>query len=269
MGVLNIASNLRLSRSVRDTAAFLSVVENKKNPHLPSVGFISGPSRKRLRIALAINTLKGQKPHAEVEKATDSTASLCDKLGHKIEPIKLPINGDEFIDAFIGLWASSAVELEATAKLLLGATTKIEDVLEPWTLGLMELAKSRSVSNCVQRATKTFSQAAAAVENLFQSYDVILSPVMTNPPFKIGWHDPRVEFKTLMQHVLDDVGYTPVHNACGTTAMSVPLNWSPDGLPIGSQFAAWRGGESTLLQLAYELEAARPWAKRRPLVFAE
>jgi len=257
MASLNIASNLCLSRSVRDTAAYLSVVENKNNPNLPVVGFVSGPSKKRLKIALVMNTLSGKKPHSDVEKATNSTASLCEKLGHKIEPINLPINGDEFIDAFIGLWASSTIELAPTAKQLLGATTKLEDVLEPWTLGLMELAISRGVQSCVQRATKTFGEATAAVEKLFQSYDVILSPVMTNPPFKIGWHDPRVEFKTLMQRVLDDVGYTPLHNGCGTTAMSVPLNWSSEGLPIGSQFAA------------YELEAARPWAKRRPSVFVE
>lgn len=61
----------------------------------------------------------------------------------------------------------------------------------------------------------------------------------------------------------------PPHNGCGTPAMSVPLYWTPDGLPIGSQFAAWRGGETTLLQLTYELEAARPWATRRPPVFAD
>lgn len=269
LGVLNIASNLCLSRSVRDTAAYLSVVENKNNPNFAPVGFLSGPGKKRLKIALVMNTLRGHKPHAEVEKATNSAASLCEKLGHKIEPIKLPTDGDEFIDAFIGLWSTSAAGLESTARQLLGEGTKPEDVLEPWTLGLIELAKSRGVTNCVQRATKVFGEVTSAIEKVFQSYDVILSPVMTNPPFKIGWHDPRVDFKTLMQRVIDDVGYTPLHNACGTAAMSVPLYWTPDGLPIGSQFAAWRGGERTLLQLAYELETARPWAKRRPPVFAE
>lgn len=268
LGVLNIASNLCLSRSVRDTAAYLSVVESKNNPNLTPVGFVSGPAKKRLKIALVMDTLRGRKPHGEVEKATNSAASLCEKLGHKIEPIKLPINGDEFIDAFIGLWSTSTTGLESTAKQLLGEGTKPEDVLEPWTLGLIELAKSRGVQNCVQRATKVFGEVTTAVEKIFQSYDVILSPVMTNPPFKIGWHDPRVEFKTLMQRVIDDVGYTPLHNGCGTTAMSVPLHWTADGLPVGSQFAAWRGGESTLLQLAYELETARPWARRRPPVFA-
>lgn len=269
LGALNIASDLCLSRSVRDTAAFLSVVERRDNPDLAPVGFVSGPAKKRLRIALVMNTLRGQKPHAQVEKATESAASLCEKHGHKVEPIKLPINGDEFIDAFIGLWSTSTAGLESIAKQLLGEGTKLEEVLEPWTMGLIELAKSRGVPNCVQQATKVFGDVTVAVESVFQSYDVILSPVMTNPPFKIGWHDTRVEFKTLMQRVIDDVGYTPLHNGCGTTAMSVPLYWTPEGLPIGSQFAAWRGGESTLLQLAYELEAARPWARRRPPIFVD
>ena len=267
MGPLNIASNLCLSRSVRDTAAFLSVTENKNNPNLPPVGFVSGPGKKRLRIALAMNTLNGQKPHPEVEKATNAAAKLCEMLGHSIEPINLSIS-EEFIDAFLGFWASSTLGLEATAKQLLGEGTRLEDVLEPWTLGLLEVAKSRGAAASVQRATKVFGEVSATIEKLFQSSDVILSPVMTNPPYKIGWHDPRVEFKTLYQRILDDVGYTPLHNACGTPAMSVPLHWTPDGLPVGSQFAAWRGGESTLLQLAYELEAARPWARRRPPVFA-
>jgi amidase len=265
---LNIASNLCLSRSVRDTAAYLSVVENRDNPNMAQVGFVTGPAKKRLRIALAIETLRGQKPHSEVEKATNAAAKLCEKLGHKVEPIKLPINGEDFLDAFIGFWASGTVGLESLAKQALGEGTKLEDVLEPWTLGLIALGKSRGLANNVQRATKVFGEVAAAVEKVFQSYDVILSPVMTNPPYKIGWHDPRVEFNTLYQRVIDDVGYTPLHNACGTTAMSVPLYWTPQGLPVGSQFAAWRGGEATLLQLAYELEAAQPWAKRRAPVFA-
>jgi amidase len=268
LGPLNIASNLCLSRSVRDTAAFLSAVENKSNSNFPPVGFVSGPVKKRLRIALAMHTLTGKKPHPEVEKATNAAAKLCEKLGHKLEPINLGINGEEFIDAFLGFWASSTLGLEATAKQLLGAATKLEDVLEPWTLGLVEVAKSRGAAACAQRAMKVFGDITATIEKLFQSADVILSPVMTTPPYKIGWHDPRVEFKTLYQRILDDVGYTPLHNACGTPAMSVPLYWTPGGLPVGSQFAAWRGGESTLLELAYELEAARPWAGRRPPVYA-
>jgi amidase len=265
---LNISNNLCLSRSVRDTAAFLNAVENKNDPNLPPVGFISGPSKKRLKIALVLEALNGKQPHPEVEKAIRSTAKLCEKLGHKIEEVKPDINGAEFTDAFTGLWASGTVRLEQQAEQWLGKGTKLEDVLEPWTLGLIELAKRRGVQACWQKAIAEFGKTAASVEKLFQTYDVILSPALRNPPHKIGWHDPRVEFNTLLARVFDDVGYTPLHNACGTPAMSAPLYWTPDGLPVGSQFAAWRGGEATLLHLAYELEAARPWAKKRAPVFA-
>ena len=65
----------------------------------------------------------------------------------------------------------------------------------------------------------------------------------------------------------DYVAYTQLHNICGTTALSVPLHWDTDGLPIGSQFAARMGAEATLLALAYELEEARPWATKRPPLF--
>jgi amidase len=265
---LNIASDLCLSRSVRDTAAFLSVVENKSNPNLPPVGFVSGPSKKRLKVALLLESFQGKKPHAEVEQAIRATAKLCDKLGHKVEETKLGINGPDFIDAFLGLWASGTVRLEAQIEQMLGKETKREDVLEPWTLGLIDLAKSRGLQASTQRAVKVFGEVAAAVEKLFKTYDVILSPVMRVPPYKLGWHAPTLDFNPLLARVLDEVGYTPLHNAVGTPAMSVPLGWTRDGLPVGSQFAAWRGGEATLLGLAYELEAERPWAKKRPPVFA-
>lgn len=265
---LYIASDLCLSRSVRDTAAFLSVVENKNHPALVPVGFVSGPSKKRLRIALALEAYNGKKPDAEVEKAIRASARLCDRLGHKVEETKLEISGNEFIDAFLGFWATSTLGLEQLVERLLGKETKREDVLEPWTLGLIDLAKSRGSEACVQRATKVFGAVTTSLEKTFRSYDVILSPVMRVPPYKIGWHAPTLNFNTLLARVTDEVGYTPLHNAAGTPAMSVPLYWTGEGLPIGSQFAAWRGGEATLLSLAYELEAAQPWARKRPPGFA-
>jgi amidase len=265
---LYIGSDLCLSRSVRDSAAFLSVVEKKNNPQLKPVGFVSGPSKKRLRVALLLEAFNGKKPHAEVEKAIRASAKLCDGLGHKVEETRLEINGSEFIDAFLGYWATNAVRLEMQVEGLLGKGTKREDVLEPWTLGLIDLAKSRGATACRERAVKSFDLVTASVEKMFRTYDVILSPVMRVPPYKLGWHAPTLDFERLLARLVDEVGYTPLHNAAGTPAMSVPLYWTSEGLPIGSQFAAWRGGEEMLLQLAYELEAARPWSKRRPGIFA-
>jgi amidase len=265
---LFIANDLCLSRSVRDTAAFLNAVENKNNPNLSPVGFVAAPSKKRLKIALVPEAFNGKKPHPEVEKAVRQSAQTCDKLGHRVEETKLEINGSEFIDAFLGFWATGALGLESLVEALLGKGTKREDVLEPWTIGLIELAKSRGRDACVQRAMKVFGEVTASLEKTFRAYDVILSPVMRVPPYKIGWHAPTVSFDTLLARLIDEVGYTPVHNAAGTPAMSAPLYWTGEGLPIGSQFAAWRGGEATLLELAYELEAAQPWARKRPTIFA-
>ena len=265
----SLASELCLSHSVRDTAAFLNAVEKKNNPFLPPVGFISGPFKKRLKVAMLLETFQGKKPHSEVEKAIRASAQLCERLGHKVEEAKTEINGPEFIDAFLCLLASSTLQYEVRIEQFLGKETKREDALEPWTLGLIDLAKSRGgLQPCSQRAIKAFTEASAAVEKLFKTYDVTLSPVMRVPPYKIGWHAPTLDFNMLLARVLDDIGTTPLNNAVGTPAMSVPLYWTRDGLPIGSQFAAWRGGEATLLGLAYELEEARPWAKKRPPVFA-
>ena len=98
----------------------------------------------------------------------------------------------------------------------------------------------------------------------FERYDVALTPVLSAPPVRIGAQAPTVPYETLYDRVLDWVAYTPIHNAAGTAAMSVPLAWNPEGLPLGLQFAAARGGERTLFELAYELEAAAPWADRWP-----
>lgn len=78
---------------------------------------------------------------------------------------------------------------------------------------------------------------------------------------------PTVDFKTLSERLTHDVAYTQIHNVAGTPAMSAPLGMSQDGLPIGSQFAAAKGREDVLYALAYELEAAQPWATRTPDVW--
>lgn len=266
--VAGITSDLCVSRSVRDTAAYLNVVENKRNDKLPAAGMISGPASKRLKIALVLTGVNGVNAAPEVERAIRATAKLCESLKHNVEEVKLPINGAEVTEAFLGYWSAGTVGLEVEIEQMLGKGVKREDVLEPWTIGLMELGRKRGLFQAVGRANKAFTEAAAALEGFFKNYDVILSPVLRIPPYKLGYHNPRQNFETLLARVMDEVSYTPLHNACGTPAMSVPLYWTKNGLPIGSQFAAWRGGEATLLQLAYELEAARPWAKKRPAVFA-
>jgi amidase len=77
-----------------------------------------------------------------------------------------------------------------------------------------------------------------------------------------------VDFDTLTARLIEYVGYTPIHNVAGAPSMSVPLHWTDAGLPVGSMLSARRGNERTLFELAYELEAAQPWAHRIPPVHA-
>jgi Asp-tRNA(Asn)/Glu-tRNA(Gln) amidotransferase A subunit family amidase len=77
----------------------------------------------------------------------------------------------------------------------------------------------------------------------------------------------KFSFRELDDMLHDYVAYTSLHNICGTPAMSIPLHWDSNGMPLGSQFAARTGGEATLLALAYELEETRPWATKNPPTF--
>ena len=103
---------------------------------------------------------------------------------------------------------------------------------------------------------------------LFERFDVFLSPVMGTLPPPIGHIDPvRLEPREVGRRQARSFPFTPPFNASGQPAMSVPLAWSDDGLPIGMQFAGRYGDEATLFRLAAQLEEARPWRDRRPPVW--
>jgi amidase len=104
--------------------------------------------------------------------------------------------------------------------------------------------------------------ALANEESLFGRFDMLVSPVLSKPPILIGEQSPLLPFDALYDEVLGYVSYTPVANVTGVPGMSVPLAWNEAGLPIGSQFLARRGGDELLIQLAFQLEQARPWADR-------
>lgn len=125
-------------------------------------------------------------------------------------------------------------------------------------------ARVDSGSRLYARAMGVFTRVSLQMEAFFQGHDLLLTPVLRDPPYRLGWHDPSGDFDTILQRVLEVLCHTPLQNATGMPAMSVPLHWTGNGLPVGSHFSAWRGGESTLLELAYELEHARPWNDRRP-----
>lgn len=250
-----------VTRSVRDSALMFAAAEYRgADAPLAPVGHVTGPGERRLRVAFSTRTYTGVAPHPDVEAAAQRTAHLCASLGHDVEEAAPAIDGEAFIEAFMTVWSSgAAARLNAARQLEL----EPQDVLEPWTLGLAADYESLPES-AMPQALAYFEQMERVYEAFLARYDVILTPTLAAPPVKIGEQAPGVAYGKLYDDVLSWVAYTPIHNAAGTAAMSVPLGWSSKGLPIGMQFVAVQGGERTLFELAYELEDATPWADRWP-----
>jgi len=254
------------TRSVRDSAMLLSLTESKRPgaPFAP-VGFVSGPGEKRLKIALTVVDYLGKRPTADVTAAIEKTAKLCAKLGHDIIPVEHPLAGDRKIgDAFIALVASDAAAQVAIAR---NRGRDPASVLEPWTLGIAALF-DKQPRNAIEEAMAVRKDTIRRIDTFLARYDAWLTPMLDRAPPKLGELSPEVPFATLRERSMSYVSYTACHNFVGTPAMSVPLDWNKAGLPIGSQLSVARGGERTLFELAYELEAAEPWAHKHPPVFA-
>ena len=115
-------------------------------------------------------------------------------------------------------------------------------------------------------AQDTIQRVAWDLGRFQEDWDLILSPVLASPPWRVGELDQSQPFEALREQLSRYVAFTPLANATGQPAMSVPLHESPSGLPIGSHFHARFGEETTLLRLAAQLEEARPWAERWPAV---
>lgn len=250
-----------VSRSVRDSAALFAATERADGP-LPAVGVVAGPNPRRLRIGLVTETQLGVQPDPEVRAGAESAARLMESLGHQVEPAQWPTDGPVFAMDFLAIWASGAAELVDFVTQTLGRRPD-ETVLEPFTLALAELFGGLPEGGLAQSVARLNAD-AQAYDRWFDRYDVILSPVLGQPPAPLGWVAPTVSIPDLTERLNAYVGYTTLHNVAGAPAMSVPLHWTADGLPVGVQFAARAGAERTLFELAYELEAAQPWAWRRP-----
>jgi amidase len=266
VGPVDIAASHAVSISVRDSARWLAVTERTGDDKaFPPDGMVPGPSSRRLRIAVDLETLGGTPVDAEVRAAIEDTARKCESLGHRVEVAPLGLAKREFTDAFVLYWSSGAARIADDLTKRLGRPVTTAD-LEPWTLGLRDYFLARR--DRMKAAIATLQASVAAVDAFFDRHDVLLTPVLSRITPRVGELAPDLPFQVHFERALGYLGFTPVQNASGTPGMSVPLHWSQDGLPIGSHFAGRAGGERTLLELAYELEAAFPWAARRPPISA-
>jgi amidase len=264
-----------VTRSVRDTAAILDAVAGPVpgDPYWapplrgPSFAAAAATPPSRLRIGLVTASPAGGMVHADCVAATEAVGALCESLGHLVTPTAIEVDGDAFTAHFINVWAAGNAWTLSDWERRVGRTATVDDV-EPLTWALCGLGRAIDAGTylySVQELQKITRQIAAAFEEL----DVVLTPTLGEPPAPLGTFDsPEDQPLTGLFRAASYVPFTPPFNVTGQPAISLPLSWNADGLPIGSQFVGRFGDEETLLALAGQLELASPWADRRPPVSA-
>jgi Asp-tRNA(Asn)/Glu-tRNA(Gln) amidotransferase A subunit family amidase len=259
-----------VSISVRDSAALMDATHTPapgdpytaptpRRPFLDEVGANPG----RLRIALMTTTFDGSPVHPECVEAAEQTARLCQDLGHIVEPAQPPISSEEIAYVWRVLSTPNVCNMLALRTQALGRELTPDDV-EPITWLWVEDGKKRPATE-LARAIQLMHGIGRRLGVFLQDYDLLLSSTLANPPLPLGHMDMTGnDLEAYYQELMSEIPYTPLSNISGGAAMTVPLHWSADDLPVGAHFAGALGDEPKLFRLAAQLEHARPWAQRRP-----
>src|SRR5215468_3592135 len=253
---VHIGSEGVLTRTVRDTAAFVAACEDYwRNPGLPPIGLVEGPSRRRLRVGLMLDTVTGAVVDAQTRAAVESTAKLLERLGHDVSPVPMPV-GKQFVDDFLLYWGFLATLVARFGRLAFSRDFDASR-LDGLTQGLrrLYLHNAHHSSGALYR----LRHVPRAYAWMFRRHELVLSPVVAHIAPPLGHLSPTLPFDELLQRLLAYVAYTPLHNVAGAPAISLPMGMANEGVPIGVMLSAAHGDERTLLELAYALEAEQPW----------
>ncbi|HXG92242.1 MAG TPA: amidase [Blastocatellia bacterium] len=261
-----------VTRTVRDSAALLDATAGPDlgDPYCappPARPFIQevGASPGRLRIAFTTATPMGAPLHPDCVAAVKDAAKLCEELGHEVEEAFPVISGERLIESFMAIWSAGCAW---TIDSLAYATGKqpAADQFEPLTWALYQMGKQQSASTYLL-ALQWLQMVSREIAHFMTKYDVVLTSTLGEPPVPLGtFNSPPDNPLAGMMRATSFVPYTPICNVTGQPAMSVPLYWNAEGLPIGTHFIGRFGDEATLFRLAAQLEAARPWAARCPTI---
>lgn len=284
-----VAVDNGISRSVRDSAALLDVLSGPElgspiSLPLPEKSFLSSledPCPK-LRIAMVDHPFFPAKVNHEYLSALKKAAQLCEDLDHIVEPARIHFDRDEIAFAYlIFIVGEAAADIETMSKLM-GRKPKPKE-LEKQTSAIYRVGNQFSAADFAW-ATNILDKAGWVFANFLQKYDVIMTPTMASPAPLVGSFKPDTIERGILELVhwlphsvlmhkfikraaARNFGFSPftaIFNVSGQPAMSVPLYWDSEGMPIGIQFAGRIGEEALLLKLGAQLEAVQPWETREP-----
>jgi amidase len=280
-----------ITRSVRDSAAMLDATNG---PDCGASYAIMAPERPyveelerepgSLRIAFTRQSPLETAMHPDCVRSVEDAAKLLESLGHQVEEAQPAIDGKALASSYFALYFGEVAAEIAELGTFLGRKPRPSDV-EAATWSLHLLGRALNAGEFV-RAIRQWNGFARQMGAFLTKYDLYLTPTTAFPPVKIGELKPGKSEHILMEVVntlrlghlmrlsgladkiaiesLAKTPFTQLANLTGLPAMSVPLFWTTDGLPIGSQFIGRFGDEATLFRLAAQLEKTRPWFNKRP-----
>ncbi len=253
---IRLVANGVLTRSVRDTAAFYREAERIwPAPKLPAIGDVRRPGKQRLRIAVITRSLL-RECSAEVRELTMKTAGLLEELGHRVDHVEKPPVPSSFASDFLLYWGLLALGQIQISQREPGFDRARLDNL---TLGLERLAR-RNLHR-LPLALMRLRGARRHTARFARTYNAVLTPTLADETPSIGYLDPTADYQQIIDRLEDWVAFTPLQNVTGEPSISLPLAVSANGLPVGMMLTAPIGAEARLLELAYELEEARPRAR--------
>ncbi len=252
--------------SVRDSIALFAAAQTNDGTYA-SIDTGMAPLDRPLKIGFTTEAYAGTAVAPETKAALEEVAEFCTSLGHEIVPYTPPFSGPEFLDKFLLYWAAGAAEFAQQASDYTGKPVG-PDIVEPWTLGLTQMFMARRSE--MDETVAWLKNLEAVYDSGFtdQGIDVLLTPCTGSPAVPIGDQAPTVAYETLYERIVTFAAFTAPMNVAGAASMSVPLSWSPSGLPIGAMFSGKRGDDGFLFELALQLEEARPWVNKRPRISA-
>ena len=265
-----LAAEHALTLSVRDSAALLDATSGPElgdpywapSPVRPFIQEV-GAKGRRLHIAFTSRTPLGTEVHPDCVAAVRDAAALCNELGHEVVEAAPDFNAELLWQSFTTILSAGFSWGIADWGRRTGRKPTAE-FFEPFVWAFTQKGIQISAPEYLL-ALQDLQKLTRDIARFFVNYDIWLTPTLGEPPVPLGTFkflggDPF----ELRRRIASFSPYTYISNATGQPAMSVPLYWNGEGLPVGTHFVARFGDEAVLFRLAAQLEEARPWIKRRP-----
>ena len=268
-GLAGLTAEHAVTLTVRDSAALLDATSGPGpgDPYvapLPTRPFLDevGADPGRLRIAFTTKAPNDCRIEADSLRVLAETVRLCQDLGHLVEEADPPIDRSSVVPTFLTLIAANtAVNLSSHPS---GARPPLPDEVERVTYATAQRGALLRGPDYV-KATQAAHKFGREMASFHQNYDLLLTPGLATLPPHLGWLDMMMDDdEEYWTRVFDFSPFTVWFNLTGQPAIMLPLGQTDTGLPVAVQCVAQYGAESTLLRLAAQLEASRPWFGKRP-----